>query len=113
MPKILDTFLDVELPDTNKVTVTQTQTNNDIDIYSLLKRESIGKKEQIGVTLSKDVVDKLKTVCIGSNMNMSKMLEDVLSQMLVNVKINKTYVTVYNEKNKAKGRRNKTTKTNE
>ena len=113
MPKILDTFLDVELPDTNKVTVTQTQTNNEIDIYSLLKRESIGKKEQIGVTLSKDVVDKLKTVCIGSNMTMSKMLEDVLSQMLVNVKINKTYVTVYNEKNKAKGRRNKTTKTNE
>ena len=113
MPKILDTFLDVELPDTDKVTVTQTQTNNDIDIYSLLKRESIGKKEQIGVTLSKDVVDKLKTVCIGSNMTMSKMLEDVLSQMLVNVKINKTYVTVYNEKNKAKGRRNKTTKTNE
>lgn len=113
MPKILDTFMDIELPDTNKVTVTQTQTNNDIDIYSLLKRESIGKKEQIGVTLSKDVVDKLKTVCIGSNMTMSKMLEDVLSQMLVNVKINKTYVTVYNEKNKAKGRRNKTTKTNE
>ena len=112
MPKILDTFLDVELPDTDKVTVTKTQ-NNEIDIYSLLKRESIGKKEQIGVTLSKDVVDKLKTVCIGSNMTMSKMLEDVLSQMLVNVKINKTYVTVYNEKNKAKGRRNKTTKTNE
>ena len=112
MPKILDTFMDIELPDTNKVTVTQTQ-NNEIDIYSLLKRESIGKKEQIGVTLSKDVVDKLKTVCIGSNMTMSKMLEDVLSQMLVNVKINKTYVTVYNEKNKAKGRRNKTTKTNE
>ena len=111
MPKILDTFMDIELPDTNKVTVTQTQ--NEIDIYSLLKRESIGKKEQIGVTLSKDVVDKLKTVCIGSNMTMSKMLEDVLSQMLVNVKINKTYVTVYNEKNKAKGRRNKTTKTNE
>lgn len=113
MPKILDTFMDIELPDTNKVTVTQTQTNNEIDIYSLLKRESIGKKEQIGVTLSKDVVDKLKTVCIGSNMTMSKMLEDVLSQMLVNVKINKTYVTVYNEKNKAKGRRNKTTKTDE
>ena len=111
MPKILDTFMDIELPDTDKVTVTKTQ--NEIDIYSLLKRESIGKKEQIGVTLSKDVVDKLKTVCIGSNMTMSKMLEDVLSQMLVNVKINKTYVTVYNEKNKAKGRRNKTTKTNE
>ena len=99
MPKILDTFLDVELPDTDKVTVTKTQ--NEIDIYSLLKRESIGKKEQIGVTLSKDVVDKLKTVCLGSNMTMSKMLEDVSSQMLVIVKINKTYVSVYNENNKA------------
>ena len=109
MPKILDTFLDVELPDTDKVTVTKTQ--NDIDIYSLLKRESIGKKEQIGVTLSKDVVDKLKTVCIGSNMTMSKMLEDVLSQMLGNVIINQDNVRIYNEKNKAKGNRNKTKKT--
>ena len=109
MPKILDTFLDVELPDTNKVTVTKTQ--NEIDIYSLLKRESIGKKEQIGVTLSKDVVDKLKTVCIGSNITMSKMLEDVLSQMLGNVRINQDNVRIYNEKNKAKGNRNKTKKT--
>ena len=109
MPKILDTFMDIELPDTDKVTVTKTQ--NEIDIYSLLKRESIGKKEQIGVTLSKDVVDKLKTVCIGSNMTMSKMLEDVLSQMLGNVRINQDNVRIYNEKNKAKGNRNKTKKT--
>ena len=113
MPNI-DDILKSELPTLSEKTTTKVDSNhNDIDIYSLLKRESIGKKEQIGVTLSKDVVDKLKTVCIGSNMTMSKMLEDVLSQMLVNVKINKTYVTVYNEKNKAKGRRNKTTKTNE
>ncbi len=113
MPNI-DDILKSELPTlSEKTTMKVESNNNDIDIYSLLKRESIGKKEQIGVTLSKDVVDKLKTVCIGSNMTMSKMLEDVLSQMLVNVKINKTYVTVYNEKNKAKGRRNKTTKTNE
>ena len=113
MPKILDTFMDIELPDTNKVTVNKTQTNNEIDIYSFIQKQSSTTKEQVGVTLSKEIVDKLKTVCIGSNMTMSKMLEDVLSQMLVNVKINKTYVTVYNEKNKAKGRRNKTTKTNE
>ena len=113
MPNI-DDILKSELPTlSEKTTMKVESNNNDIDIYSLLKRESIGKKEQIGVTLSKDVVDKLKTVCIGSNMTMSKMLEDVLSQMLVNVKINKTYVTVYNEKNKAQGRRNKTTKTNE
>ena len=113
MPNI-DDILKSELPTlSEKTTMKVESNNNDIDIYSLLKRESIGKKEQIGVTLSKDVVDKLKTVCIGSNMTMSKMLEDVLSQMLVNVKINKTYVTVYNEKNKAKGSRNKTTKTNE
>ena len=111
MPKILDTFMDIELPDTNKVTVNKTQTNNEIDIYSLLKRESIGKKEQIGVTLSKDVVDKLKTVCIDNNITMSKMLEDVLSQMLGNVRINQDNVRIYNEKNKAKGNRNKTKKT--
>ena len=111
MPNI-DDILKSELPTlSEKTTMKVESNNNDIDIYSLLKRESIGKKEQIGVTLSKDVVDKLKTVCIGSNMTMSKMLEDVLSQMLGNVIINQDNVRIYNEKNKAKGNRNKTKKT--
>lgn len=111
MPKILDTFMDIELPDTNKVTVTKTQTNNEIDIYSFIQKQSSTTKEQVGVTLSKEIVDKLKTVCIDNNITMSKMLEDVLSQMLGNVRINQDNVRIYNEKNKAKGNRNKTKKT--
>lgn len=107
MPKILDTFLDVEIPNTDKVTVNKTQTNNEIDIYSFIQKQSSTTKEQVGVTLSKEIVDKLKTVCIDNNMTMSKMLEDVLSQMLSNVRINQENVRIYNEKNKAKGRRNK------
>lgn len=111
MPKILDTFMDIELPDTNKVTVNKTQTNNEIDIYSFIQKQSSTTKEQVGVTLSKEIVDKLKTVCIDNNITMSKMLEDVLSQMLGNVRINQDNVRIYNEKNKAKGNRNKTKKT--
>ena len=111
MPKILDTFMDIELPDTNKVTVNKTQTNNEIDIYSFIQKQSSTTKEQVGVTLSKEIVDKLKTVCIDNNITMSKMLEDVLSQMLDNVRINQDNVRIYNEKNKAKGNRNKTKKT--
>ena len=103
MPKILDDFLDVELPNTDKVTVNKTQ--NEIDIYSFIQKQKSTTKEQVGVTLNKDIVDKLKTVCIDNNMTMSKMLEDVLSQMLSNVKINQENVRIYNDKNKAKGRR--------
>lgn len=103
MPKILDDFLDVELPNTDKVTVNKTQ--NEIDIYSFIQKQRSTTKEQVGVTLNKDIVDKLKTVCIDNNMTMSKMLEDVLSQMLSNVKINQENVRIYNDKNKAKGRR--------
>ena len=111
MPNI-DDILKSELPTlSEKTTMKVESNNNEIDIYSFIQKQSSTTKEQVGVTLSKDVVDKLKTVCIGSNMTMSKMLEDVLSQMLGNVIINQDNVRIYNEKNKAKGNRNKTKKT--
>ena len=111
MPNI-DDILKSELPTlSEKTTMKVESNNNEIDIYSFIQKQSSTTKEQVGVTLSKEIVDKLKTVCIGSNMTMSKMLEDVLSQMLGNVIINQDNVRIYNEKNKAKGNRNKTKKT--
>lgn len=111
MPNI-DDILKSELPTlSEKTTMKVESNNNEIDIYSFIQKQSSSTKEQVGVTLSKEIVDKLKTVCIDNNITMSKMLEDVLSQMLGNVRINQENVRIYNEKNKAKGNRNKTKKT--
>lgn len=111
MPNI-DDILKSELPTlSEKTTMKVESNNNEIDIYSFIQKQSSTTKEQVGVTLSKEIVDKLKTVCIDNNITMSKMLEDVLSQMLGNVIINQDNVRIYNEKNKAKGNRNKTKKT--
>ena len=105
MPNI-DDILKSELPTlSEKTTMKVESNNNEIDIYSFIQKQKSTTKEQVGVTLNKDIVDKLKTVCIDNNMTMSKMLEDVLSQMLSNVKINQENVRIYNDKNKAKGRR--------
>ena len=105
MPNI-DDILKSELPTlSEKTTMKVESNNNEIDIYSFIQKQRSTTKEQVGVTLNKDIVDKLKTVCIDNNMTMSKMLEDVLSQMLSNVKINQENVRIYNDKNKAKGRR--------
>ena len=112
MPNI-DDILKSELPTLSEKTTMKVESNNnnEIDIYSFIQKQSSTTKEQVGVTLSKEIVDKLKTVCIDNNITMSKMLEDVLSQMLGNVIINQDNVRIYNEKNKAKGNRNKTKKT--
>lgn len=62
-----------------------------------MKKENKVKKEQVGITLNKDIFDKLKTVEIDFNINMSKLYEILLIPLLEDV--------VINDKNKAKGKR--------
>ena len=119
MPKVVVDLMDSELPElptntttpqTNiKLTIAEYQegkANNSVSIYDLIQKQSSNKKEQVGVTLNKDIVDKLKTVCIDSNLTMSKMFENLLTPFLADVTINYDNVKLYNDKNKAKGRRN-------
>lgn len=109
MPKVVVDLMDSELPElpTNTTTPqTNVKANNGVSIYDLIQKQSSNKKEQVGVTLNKDIVDKLKTVCIDSNLTMSKMFENLLTPFLADVTINYDNVKLYNDKNKAKGRRN-------
>ncbi len=111
MPKIVTDLMNTELPKlpTTNTTTQQSNTtsNNGISIYDLIKKQGVSKKEQVGVTLSKDIVDKLKTVSIDSNVTLSRLFEDLLTPLLDDVTINPNHVKLYNDKNKAKGRRTK------
>lgn len=107
MPKIVSDLLDSELPNTDKITVNtdKKDESKNLNIYDLIQKQSSNKKEQVGVTLNKEIVDKLKTVCVDSNMTMSRMFENLLTPFLSDVEINYDNVKIYNDKNKAKGRR--------
>lgn len=107
MPKINMDILNEELPNTNKTTVIH-ETNKiktSISIYDIVGKEKKKSKEQVGVTLDKDIVDKLKTVVIDSNITMSKLFENLLTPLLEDVKIKDKNIDIYNNKNKLKGRR--------
>ncbi|CEN31382.1 hypothetical protein [Paraclostridium sordellii] len=108
MPKIDMNLLNEEVPKTNKTTVIhETQpTKTSISIYDIVKKEKKKSKEQVGVTLDKEIVDKLKTVVIDSNITMSKLFENLLTPLLEDVKIKEKNIEIYNNKNKLKGRRN-------
>ena len=111
MPNIELDLLNGELPDlpkTNTTITVSSTSNNDMSIYDLIKKQGAAKKEQVGVTLSKDIVDKLKTVSIDSNKTLSRLFEELLTPLLEGVVANPEYVELYNSKNKAKGRRVKT-----
>ena len=110
MPKFNVDLLSQEIPTSNKTTIVPDKVKEDksnVNIYDFIKKESKVKKEQVGVTLNKDIVDKLKTVAIDSNINMSKLFEKLLKPLLEDVVINDKNVKAYNDKNKAKGKRTK------
>lgn len=104
MPKIDMNLLNEEVPTTRKSTIVN-ETKSSLSIYDIVKKEKKKSKEQVGVTLDKDIVDKLKTVVIDSNITMSKLFENLLTPLLEDVEISKKNVDIYNNKNKLKGRR--------
>ncbi|MGL5716588.1 MAG: hypothetical protein ACRCXT_10555 [Paraclostridium sp.] len=107
MPKIDMDILNEELPKTNKRTVIHEikTEKTSISIYDIVGKEKKKSKEQVGVTLDKEIVDKLKTVVIDSNITMSKLFENLLTPLLEDVKVKEKNIEIYNNKNKLKGRR--------
>ncbi|GAA0696788.1 hypothetical protein GCM10008904_00960 [Paraclostridium ghonii] len=107
MPKIDINLLNEEVPTTKKSTIVNepNETKSSLSIYDIVKKEKKKTKEQVGVTLDKEIVDKLKTVVIDSNVTMSKLFENLLTPLLEDVEINKKNIDIYNKKNKLKGRR--------
>ncbi|EPZ61840.1 hypothetical protein [Paraclostridium sordellii] len=107
MPKIDMNLLNEGVPKTNKTTVIHENQpiKTSISIYDIVKKEKKKSKEQVGVTLDKEIVDKLKTVVIDSNITMSKLFENLLTPLLEDIKIKEKNIEIYNNKNKLKGRR--------
>ena len=107
-------ILNDEIPTSNKSTIaknphSKVQSSEEIkpsqSIYDFIKKEEKKSKEQVGVTLDKNIVDKLKTVAIDSNITMSKLFETLLTPLVESVEVKPANVKKYNEKNKGKGRR--------
>lgn len=107
MPKLPTDLLNEELPTTNKSTIVKETSTSTLNIYDLVKKEKKSTKEQVGVLLEKEIVDKLKTVVIDSNLNMSKLFENLLRPLVEDVVIKEENVKAYDKKNKAKGKRTK------
>lgn len=107
MPKLPTDLLNEELPTTNKSTIVKETNTSTLNIYDLVKKEKKSTKEQVGVLLEKEIVDKLKTVVIDSNLNMSKLFENLLRPLVEDVVIKEDNVKAYDKKNKAKGKRTK------
>lgn len=105
MPKI--DILNTELPELPKsnTTIPKSNTTNSMSIYDLIPKQSSNKKEQVGVTLNKDIVDKLKTVAVENNITLSKLFENLLEPLVENVVIKPDLVEMYVRRNKAKGNR--------
>ena len=110
MPKLNSNLLNEDIPTTKKITVNNIPSNKNeknLSIYDIIKKEKKSTKEQVGVTLNKEIVDKLKTVVIDTDTTMSELFENLLTPLLSDITIKEENVKMYNEKNKAKGRRKK------
>ena len=82
-------------------------TTKNINIMDLIPNTKKTKKEQIGIHLPSEYVDKLKTIAEINGISMSKLFEELLSNLLKDIEIDKKLVNSYNTRNKGKGKRNK------
>ncbi|HBE9530621.1 TPA: hypothetical protein KR713_003303 [Clostridioides difficile] len=81
-----------------------TTDNKTLNIYNLVNKKS--KKVTMSATLDEELVNKLKSFSIDMNSDVSKLLSDILTQILSDVTIKEENLNIYNERN----RRNKTKK---
>lgn len=81
--------------------------SKNINIMDLIPSNKKTKKEQIGIHLPSTYVDKLKTIAETNGISMSRLFEDLLSNLLEDIEVNKKLVNQYNQRNKGKGRRRK------
>lgn len=80
---------------------------NTVNIMDFIPNIPKNKKEQIGIHLPSIYVDKLKTIAETNNISMSKLFENLLSNLLESVEVDEKLVNQYNDRNRSKGRRNK------
>lgn len=82
--------------------------SNNINVLDLINKPK--KKEEkvmIGIKLKKEVADKVKSFSYENNMNVSEVLEDIVSKMFSEVTLNEEALNAYEEKYKKKSKKSK------
>lgn len=77
------------------------------DILANISPVKKEKKEKANLYLSKEDMDKLITLSVEKGMSMTALLEEILKQILVDVKIDENAVKKYKKKNKVKSSKSK------
>ncbi|MCC0654734.1 hypothetical protein [Clostridioides sp. ES-S-0001-03] len=80
--------------------IVSTDNNKALSIYNLVNKKS--KKVTMSATLDKELVDKLKSLAIDLDSDVSKILSDMLTKLLFDVNIKEDNLIAYNERRKSK-----------
>ncbi|EQF29839.1 hypothetical protein QEW_4514 [Clostridioides difficile CD160] len=80
--------------------IVTTDNNKELSIYNLVNKKS--KKVTMSATLDKELVDKLKSLAIDLDSDVSKILSDMLTKLLFDVDVKEENLIAYNERRKTK-----------
>lgn len=85
-----------------KTNIVSTDNSKELSIYNLVNKKS--KKVTMSATLDKELVDKLKSLAIDLDSDVSKILSDMLTKLLSDVSIKEENLIAYNERRKTKNK---------
>ncbi|UWD43257.1 hypothetical protein NYU56_18515 (plasmid) [Clostridioides difficile] len=80
--------------------IISTDSDKTLSIYNLVNKKS--KKVTMSATLDKELVDKLKSLAIDLDSDVSKILSDMLTKLLYDVDVKEENLIAYNERRKTK-----------
>lgn len=99
-----DLLVDKEKPilktGVGRTNIVSTDNNKELSIYNLVNKKS--KKVTMSATLDKELVDKLKSLAIDLDSDVSKILSDMLTKLLFDVDVKEENLIAYNERRKTK-----------
>lgn len=76
-----------------------------LSIYDLVNKNKKNKKVTMSATLDEELVNKLKSLSIELNSDVSKLLTEILTPFLADVEIKEENLNVYNDRNKKSRRK--------
>lgn len=82
-----------------------TDNKKTLSIYDLVNKKEKSKKVTMSATLDEELVNKLKSLSIELNSDVSKLLTEILTPVLCDVEIKEENLNVYNDRNKKSRRK--------
>ncbi|MCC0740561.1 hypothetical protein [Clostridioides sp. ZZV14-5902] len=85
--------------------IATTDNKKALNIYDLVNKNKKNKKVTMSATLDEELVNKLKSLSIELNSDVSKLLTEILTPFLADVEIKEENLNVYNDRNKKSRRK--------